>query len=117
MTEHRDVPAPGTLVYAESGDRQARREAAAHAQKREQEGASNAFVRSEQVRDLMAGGTLLILGAVIAAVVGTILVVAWHHLTPWAWLDEEQLADLRTVLFSGAVVGAVSSYFQRHSPS
>ena len=46
-----------------------------------------------------------------------VLVVAWHHLTPKEvhWLSEEQLSDIKTFLFSGAIVGAVSTYIQRNS--
>ena len=56
--------------------------------------------------------TVLIVLAII-----TILVVAWHHLAPvyFHWLKEEQLADLRAFVFSGAIVGVVSTQIQRYS--
>ena len=53
----------------------------------------------------------------IALAIFTILVVAWRHLLPanLHWLAEEQLADLRTFVFSGALVGVVSTQIQRYS--
>ena len=44
--------------------------------------------------------------------IAAILMVAVYRLTPWNWLSEERLRDLRAFLFSGAVIGAVTTQMQ-----
>ena len=48
---------------------------------------------------------LLVLVALIACV--AIIALAFHYLSPWEWLNSNQLTAIRTFLFSGAVTGAV----------
>ncbi len=48
---------------------------------------------------------LLVLIALIAIV--AIIALAIHYLSPWHWLNPDQLTAVRTFLFSGAVTGAV----------
>ena len=48
---------------------------------------------------------LLVLLAIIAIV--AIIALAVHYLSPWNWLNSDQLTAIRTFLFSGAVTGAV----------
>ena len=55
---------------------------------------------------------------VVTVLIGlAIATVAWHHLSPanLHWLAEEQLADLRAFVFSGALVDVVSTQIQRYS--
>lgn len=48
---------------------------------------------------------LLVLIALIAG--AAIIALAFHYLSPWEWLNPDQLTAIRTFLFSGAVTGAV----------
>lgn len=111
------VPGPDKLGYNIDVDARAKKEADAYTKKRDLEKVTNEHKRNEEIRDVISSGTLWLIRAIIFSVFITIIVVAFHHLAPenWQWLSEGQLADLRTVLFSGAVVGAVSSYVQRHA--
>ncbi len=67
---------------------------------------TNKHRRTEQFRDLFSRGIQGVIVLAISVAVVTLLVVAWHHQTPanWHWLTDKQLADLRTFIFSGAVV-------------
>lgn len=38
----------------------------------------------------------------------------WHFLTPWIWLDENQLSKIQTVVFSGSLGALVSAFAQKH---
>lgn len=51
---------------------------------------------------------LVWLSALLIAI--ALAVAAFHHLTPWGWLTESQLAVLDTFLFSGALVSTVGRY-------
>ena len=119
MTRNREVrvPGPDKLGYDIDVSDRAKKEEEAYSKKRNLEKADREHKRNERIRDVIAGGTLWLIRAIILSVFITVIVVAFHHLAPdrWHWLSEDQLTDLRTVLFSGAVVGAVSSYVQRHS--
>lgn len=57
--------------------------------------------------------TLIILVAVIIG--ATIIITAWHYLAPanLCWLPDSQVAQLTTFLFSSAIAGIISPYFQR----
>ena len=48
---------------------------------------------------------LLVLVATVAG--AAIVALAFHYLSPWEWLNSDQLTAVRTFLFSGAVTGAV----------
>lgn len=51
---------------------------------------------------------LLVMATIIVAI--AIVSVAWHYLAPnqWGvWLEPDQLRDVRTFLFSGAITGAI----------
>lgn len=46
--------------------------------------------------------------------VASIFAWAWHYLTPWKWLQAEQLSKIQSVIFSGALGAIVSNYFKKH---
>ena len=48
---------------------------------------------------------LLVLIAIAAGL--AIIALTVHYLSPWNWLNSDQLTAIRTFLFSGAVTGAV----------
>ena len=68
--------------------------------------------RSGMMRGVIADGMRCTMRSVFASMIAAILVVAVHRLTPWNWLSEERLRDLRAFLFSGAVIGAVTTQMQ-----
>ena len=49
-----------------------------------------------------------------AALVATMGVWLVHFLTPWTWLDADQLSKIQTVIFSGSLSAIVATFFQRH---
>ena len=113
---NRIVPAPQTLRYGEEDWSRAEQEKAGFVAQLNLERQSNAHKRDEQLRALIAQGVRWIMGSIFAVSVAAIFVFAWHYLAPesWHWLPEKQLTALRTFLFSSAVAGVVSSYFQRY---
>ena len=64
------------------------------------------------MRGVIAGGMRYTICTVFALMIAAILVVVVHHLTPWSWLSEERLRDLRAFLFSGTIIGAVTTQMQ-----
>ena len=112
MNNPRSVPGPDSLNYQTS-----RAEAEALTAQIDLEEKTNKHRRAEKFRDLFSSGLQRLIGIVIFVMVVTLLVVAWHHLTPahWHWLNGDQLADLRTFIFSGAVISAVTTHIQRHT--
>ena len=46
--------------------------------------------------------------------VGSMLVWLFHFLTPFGWLEAEQLSKIQTVIFSGALGAVVTAYAQKH---
>ena len=64
------------------------------------------------MRSVIAGRMRYTICTVFVLMIAAILVVAVHHLTPWSWLSEERLRDLRAFLFSGAIIGAVTTQMQ-----
>ena len=66
--------------------------------------------RTERLRNLWAIWAYALLSLIALVVFVTIFAVAWHYLTPreWAWLNREQLAAIRTFLFSGTVVAVAA---------
>ena len=76
----------------------------------------NEHRRRERLRDWLAAGVLGLIALVIAVTAVAIGALGWHYLAPtvWAWLSEEQLKAVRTFIFSGAVISAVSTHVTRH---
>lgn len=114
--ENRSVPLPAALRYEREGPERAEEEREALRSRLDLERESNAHEREEQIRTLMGYGILCLMASVFFIAVVAVFVFAWHYLMPPSchWLPETQLTALRTFIFSGAVSGLVSSYFQRH---
>ena len=76
----------------------------------------NKIRRNEKFRDLFWGGMQWLVRTIIVMTIIVVLVVAWHHLVPesWGWLTRDRLSDLRTFLFSAAVISTVTSHLQRN---
>ena len=66
--------------------------------------------RTERLRNLWAIWAYALLSLIALVVFVIIFAVAWHYLAPreWAWLNREQLAAIRTFLFSGTVVAVAA---------
>ena len=110
------IPSPNKLNYPSSANDRAEKEEEAVA-RRNLEKQHNAHRRGERFREIFSTGMQSLFVTMIAITIIAVLVVAWHHLTPekYAWLSEDQLQQIRTFLFSGAVISAVSSHIQRHA--
>lgn len=53
------------------------------------------------------GWVLVAVTVVFASVfIGSFVAWAFHHLTPWTWLDPEQIDKIQSILFSGGM-GAI----------
>ena len=115
MNTPRSVPGPDSLNYQTNATSLA--EAEALTTQIDLEEKTNKHRRAEKFRDLFSRGIQWLIRIVIFVMVVTLLVVAWHHLTPahWHWLTTDQLADLRTFIFSGAVISAVTTHIQRYA--
>lgn len=113
---HRTVPDPQTLQYGEEDWSRAGQEKAALASQLDLRRQSSAHERDEKLRALIAWGVRGVMRSIFIVAMAAVFVFAWHYLMPesWHWLPEKQLTALRTFLFSSAVAGVVSSYFQRY---
>lgn len=76
----------------------------------------NKIRRSEKFRNLFWSGMQGLVGIIIPIIGIVVLAVAFHHLVPdsWGWLTSDRLSDLRTFLFSAAVISTVTSHLQRN---
>lgn len=110
------IPSPNELKYPPSTDDRAEKEEEAVA-RRNLEKQNNAHRRGERFREFFWLCMQTLLGAIFIITLIAVCVVALHHLTPeeWAWLSDGQLQQLRTFLFSGAVISALSSHIQRYA--
>ena len=115
----REVPKPKPdELESQSDDTQSIAEARRLEERKgiEHEEETNKFRRSEKFRNLFWGGMQWLAGTIIAMTIIVVVVVAFHHLVPdsWSWLTKDQLSDLRTFLFSAAVISTVTSHLQRN---
>ena len=63
--------------------------------------------RTEWLRVITFVCVCVLLVLLAAVAVAAIVALAIHYLSPWEWLNSDQLTAIRTFLFSGAVTGAV----------
>lgn len=111
----KNVPSPDAASASDTDDMAAKEEQA-HAKNLNLEKKTADHRRAEALRDLFGSGVHSIVSVVIVIVIVAIIVIAWHHLSPtnWRWLSDDNLAELRSFFFSGAIVGAISLYIQRN---
>ena len=119
MAEQRkNVPGPETLSHEVLGeDDSAISEASAIAEQNLDEiSQAKEHGRKERFRDHASRGAVLILWLLMGATAIAIFAVAWHFLAPakWSWLDEAQLTAVKTYVFSGAVIAAISGYMRKY---
>lgn len=43
----------------------------------------------------------------------SLLVWIWHYITPWGWLNTEQLSKIQSVLFSGSVSAMITAFMKK----
>ena len=112
----RDIPSPENLHYRRAPQTLAEQENQGLLNQINLEREAGKHGREERFRDLIAKGVSAIMRAVFVVLFITVVVFAWHYLAPEKahWLSEDQLTVLRTVLFSGVIAGAMSSYFQKY---
>ena len=82
----------------------------------EQERKRNEHKRSESLRKIYGEGINWIVRFIFFIIILILFVVTYHHLMPeyWRWLDASDLAKLHSVLFSGAVVGAITMHMNKN---
>ena len=75
------------------------------------------FKRQETTRNILSFGMVVLLLLSFLAIASMIVVLSWHYVVSDAfhWLSDEQLGDMKSLLFSGAVAGAVAAFVQRHT--
>lgn len=79
------------------------------------------FRRTELTRDILSKGMACLLILAFASVALMVLSLVLHYVLPYKetgccnWLSEDQLGDMKSLLFSGAVAGAVAGFVQRHT--
>lgn len=78
--------------------------------------------RTESLRNHWYFWVSVGLGLLCLLVALTVTTIAWHYLVAenWHWLTQSQLHSLRTLLFSGAITGALgfgSSYIRNRIKS
>ncbi|MEM1388803.1 MAG: hypothetical protein AAF748_13590 [Pseudomonadota bacterium] len=68
------------------------------------------------LRLLRNSGVIAVVLMWFFAVVFMASMAVWliHYLTPFGWLDEQQLSRIQTVVFSGSLGALVSAFAQKH---
>lgn len=114
----KNVPGPESFPAQDAGDEKAAEsEAEAFAAGNlDTISQRNEHSRRELFRDVISYGAMGIYGVLILATAAAIFAVGWHFLMPkeWGWLDPTQLVAVKTYVFSGAVVAAISGYMRRY---
>ena len=82
----------------------------------EQERKRNEHKRTESFRKIYSEGINWTVRLIFGIIIAILLVVTWHHLMPEVlrWLEDEDLSRLHSVLFSGAVVSAVTMHINKN---
>jgi hypothetical protein len=64
-----------------------------------------------RLKFLKASGTIVVLAVYLFAgiLAASFIVWSWHYITPWAFLTEEQLAKIQSVIFSGTLGAVVAT--------
>ena len=114
--EKKDVPGPDDLGPPSAVDEgAATSEAAAIAAgKLDVKAKVSEHGRRERFRDHAADGAVFILWLLMITTAVAIFAVAWHILTPWSWLDKDQLVAVKAYIFSGAVIAAIGGYVRKY---
>ena len=83
----------------------------------DQEKLASAHKRSERLLDILSLGINGFVAVILILLIVVTLVIGVHYLTPecWHWLSDDQLTALKTFVFSGAIIGNVVLYLQRHT--
>ena len=109
-------PSKDNLIGLDCADGLARKEEMAQAKNINMGRRTRAHDRAEQLRDMYGSGLNWIVRIMVLVLIMAIVIVAWHYLAPerLRWLAEDDLSDLLSFLFSGAVISAVSLHIQRN---
>lgn len=75
------------------------------------------FRRTEQTRDILSRGMAAVLILAFLSLAAILVSLVTHYVIPEesGWLSDAQLGDMKSLLFSGAVAGAVAGFVQRHT--
>ena len=70
--------------------------------------------RREGIRNIVHQSAMILIMVSVLILLLMMVIWAWHVLTPWGYLTEERLEDLRNMLFSGALAALVSDYARKN---
>ena len=114
MAKSSEVPSPDNLDFHLTRENIPKEEISEYEQKQERKW--NKHKSTESLRKIYSEGINWIVRSIIFIIIVILLVVTWHHLTPesWRWLDASDLAKLHSVLFSGAVVSAITMHLNKN---
>lgn len=75
-------------------------------------GRKKEYERKEKLRDVFGMGARCLLGLGFFIVGISLMLVAWHYLTPdsWHWMLGDRLDTMRTALFSGGLFAFLGLY-------
>jgi hypothetical protein len=106
--EFKKIPATaGSEDISMSGDAAGQREAAAVEAGTLEE---QSKVLTQTLRQHINAAIVFLIWLSFVLISVALIIAAVHHLSPWGWLTEIQLAVLDTFLFSGALVSAAGRY-------
>lgn len=61
-------------------------------------------------------GTFFLILTFIGIFIVSLIAWVWHYVTPeyWAWLSDNQLSKIQSVIFSGAIASVATSYASKY---
>ncbi len=78
------------------------------------EGQVNEHCRQEKFKKHKSWIALVLVWSVLIGIVFMSGVWLWHLITPWSWLNHDQLNRLETILFSGVISSLISPFIKRY---
>ena len=71
-------------------------------------------VRSEQIKNGISTAGLWVLFFIVALIIGAIISLGFQYLSPWGWLSDDQLRDVKTFLTSGALISMAMALYRKY---
>ena len=88
-----------------------------HSSSLDQQAASSKHKRSERSLNILSWLYNLLIAVIVGSFISVIVVFLIHQVATESvrWLDDEDVANLKTFLFSGAVIGIIHPYLKSMS--
>lgn len=82
----------------------------------EQDAKQREHVRREGFRDHVHIAGKLVFWLIVAVAVAIVALWVWHIATPrtWHFLEDHQLSEIKSLIFSGTVVTVASTFLKRY---